>query len=561
MGTISVKYTGTFPIPANSLDPTADSKYKTLTSSSSSTPGSAVGSASAWKEAPPGSVTAAVQAGASGPVLAEGISPISSTSKATTLPPAELQQLMDKVAVGQFGRVYVRVIGVGSFNGQMINLGVVSNLVGYDPPKKNVNTTTKFTLESTRASIPWRPDPSLGSCVRVFQVNWEGDLNKSAGWKNIYLASPPLSTAKQNADAFAASKFYPAVGMYCPGDFGFKDECGFWCQVKQLDDMFAHIWDEFAAFYNNIGATIGEFIAEHNPICDWADSATDSPLVGPVCKAITKIAVEAIVKVLMSAVGLPPTVPTSTQLRQIAKAKLKELAKAGIEYVGVPCDDLELTGTAASALDSTLKKGGVNIPPQQDANGQKVLSACDAIVDLTYNKIEADVRNAMNKTVVEQSGIPWFDNIPGFLMAPEPRAFIPAVTIWASIILDEKSTWLGFAQGSFTLLVDSYSIYFPSGQIQVQDLGNHLDGAFETLKNANDFDLNAATEAFLNTRKTASNKLSDFDGKGRFWGITSLAPIMQEKTIYYGSRAMLQVNATTEEVIGLPVRVEARFPA
>jgi hypothetical protein len=551
------KYQGTFPIPARELDPVADPAYKTLTASSAPGPGMPSGS-QGWKSAPaPGAVSAAIQSGTTGPILGQTITPTTKDGTAA-LAPAELQQLMDKVAVGRFGRVYIRVLGVGSFNGQLQELGVVSNLVGYDPPTLRVNGGTRFTAEAVRATVPWRPDPDLSSCVRVFKTNWTGDVKADGSWwKN-----PNLLVGvgeKVYNDAVAASKLYPHEGTYCPGDFGFKDECGFWCQVKQLDDMLAHIWDEFAAIYNNLGSTLGEFIAEHNPICQWAADAVDSKLVESTCKAITKIAVEAVVKVLISAIGLPPSVPTSSQLREIAKGKLKELAKAGIDYIGVPCDDLQVTGTAAKALDKTLTEGGFDIPTQQDADGSTMFSACDAIIDLTYDKLEAEARAAMNKSVVQQSGIPWYDNVPGFLMAPEPRAFVPPVTVWASITLDEKTAFAGMYNGFTRLKVDSYSIYFPGGELLMSELGDNLSGDFATLLASSDADLTNATEAFLKV-KGGPTKSGSTNGKGRWFGITAITPILQDK-IYFGTRAWLEVNATTEEVTGLPTKVEAKFPA
>jgi hypothetical protein len=113
--------------------------------------------------------------------------------------------------------------------------------------------------------------------------------------------------------------------------------------------VFVALWDDMIVFaFNELKAFVVETIAEFGG-CNLLVGAVGGA-VGDVsqeqAKAWCETAANAVVTAVMAAYGIPPTLPTSSDLIEAAKGDLTALAVEYAKSLGVPCDEL---GDASAA--------------------------------------------------------------------------------------------------------------------------------------------------------------------------------------------------------------------
>jgi len=112
------------------------------------------------------------------------------------------------------------------------------------------------------------------------------------------------------------------------------------------------LWDLVAATYNMVYSSINGLVASLNPICLAASAASSDAQA--TCEAISRSVQSAVVTNLT---GLPPSLPTSDVLEQLASGEIEGAVEVAIEAglgalgVGVTCDDLTVSGAAADGID------------------------------------------------------------------------------------------------------------------------------------------------------------------------------------------------------------------
>lgn len=492
-----------------------------------------------------GAVTDAVKAGTEGPVkVAQQI-----LAPDKDVPVAELVSYMQNVAPGPVGRVYIRVLGLTKDG---TPTGMASNLVTYEPPLRELPDAPRFTVEDGFISVPWRANPDLASCTRV-TVPWTGALAQGG---TLLVSQPGIDQGYLNA----ASASYPRTGTYCPGDFPYVDPCPFWCQVANMDELLAAIWDHIAAVYNGLADSIGQWIAENSPICGWVGDVAGSKTTEEECKTVVKATVAAVVKAVMTAVGLPPVLPTSEELKAIADGKVEELALSLVKQIGVPCDDLTLTGLEATAALKALD--ALDVPPpkaQQDA-GEDVLGVCEAIIHAVWDEAKAQAKEAMNKEIVESSGMPSYPMIAGLTIAPEPFSLQQPALVLVVMKLDPLQEPKNPKAHTFDLGIASLHYRFGGATATAKEVPNGGETyltqlPFGTKQSPNHKVMETMAEIY-------ASKIGVTDGKGRWFAMTVLEPLesIKNETISYGQHITLRATSYWTTVQGMPYEFADLYP-
>jgi hypothetical protein len=165
--------------------------------------------------------------------------------------------------------------------------------------------------------------------------------------------------------------------------------------IAEYYALLAALWDEIAKTYNTIYDTLNTLVAKFNPIC--LQAAVVSKKAGDVCVGIAKSVQAAVVQTVT---GLPPQVPTSEVLEQIADGKLDAALQAGMDValgqLGLSCDTLTLKSSASYGLSKANSEfGNQDSKAVLDAatTSDGSLSACKAFSSITrgmvYKKLAA----------------------------------------------------------------------------------------------------------------------------------------------------------------------------
>ena len=366
-------------------------------------------------------------------------------------------------APGANGRVYIRVIGVGKPSTSptsptgLAGLGTASTLVAYDPPRAAAGPSPTFTIKSIKLTLPNRPYPPNGACIRVTQTPWD--------------ASGKLSISQPGASPVeikAAQAFYPTPGMYCPWDFGYN-ACDLACSAGEIINYLAKTWDFVAVLYNKIIDTAAGLIAKLNPICVGAGLAgADS--VQSACEKITKVVANVAIAAALTSFGLPPSLPTSSQVAALAQGNLEAAALLALQQAGVPCDSLTLDSGTADAAAYAAKEAGVALP---DPGPSGQLGACQVLIHLVAEKFKAQVVEATSKQAAASTGMPEFPTITGLTVIPEPTGWLQPATLAVVASLDVASVPPGFDLNGYAVTLDavSHSFYHGDGVVMLKEWG------------------------------------------------------------------------------------------
>lgn len=334
-------------------------------------------------------------------------------------------------------QVWVRVIPLAG--GAVI--GPASNLSTVTLPDPDAVVPLKFTVDSVVFDPGISGNYQLATCVRVTQVPWDEN------GKHI-----PLTPTYQDSGLMSA--FYKVPRTYCPQDFP-PPECDGLCTFTEtlvdglsvVVDALAKVWDVVASAYNflvelavTIGAALNPFCIQARVATAVADSAFGTEMsddVNSTCDAIAKVATKAVVSAVLSSFGLPPSLPTSAQLAEIAKGNLEVLAVEYLKSLGVPCDEMKLSPEEATLVADGVDAAGGELPASvQPSDGVDV---CGQMIGAALEQVTKVVKTALYQQVGGSTGLPVPSTpIAGFELILEPRAKYTGadITITASTSAD-----------------------------------------------------------------------------------------------------------------------------
>lgn len=356
----------------------------------------------------------------------------SKATKVTDLTASITSGLLAQITgMTQTGDVWVRAIGFHGFpsRGQEATmLPVASSALGMNagPPPVVLPVDlqiTSLSIQPRAASVP----EFLG-CVRVTQVpQWWNNPNdphfKSSGGLNDLLSEGLLNQ-------FTHASF-PDVGTYCwvpPAE----DDCGWLeCAMDAVGDgleaiasVLAKAWDAVAAIYNGLVSLVVDVLAYLNPVCRIMEAA-DSPGVDE-CNSITEAVSRVAVSAVLASFGLPPSLPTSSELKSMAEGDLIAWAVEGLKQLGVPCDSLHVESDVAAIAQAA----GAEIPQEPDGS----IDGCAAAVRVVIRETREQIKRTTYTTLAGSLNRFYYP-VDGFEMIPEPlgRAGVIGTVIEASV--------------------------------------------------------------------------------------------------------------------------------
>ncbi|MCB0978995.1 MAG: hypothetical protein KDB02_16195 [Acidimicrobiales bacterium] len=320
-------------------------------------------------------------------------------------------------------RVYVRVLPM--HDGQP--LGAASPPLRLSKPHPTQPPTAAFDLVKADFDAGRAANPALSGCVRVTEVPWTSE-------QAVSLLSPDPDEVPANWQFVAP--FYRVPGTYCYNDFehgSTDDDCdlGILCDVGEtiggavstasdlLEEVVAPAWDFIATTYNGLIDLAATALSKLNPLCLQAGAAakaTGSSAVSDAadtCEQLSKVAAKAAIAAVLTSFGIPPSLPTSSQLAAIAEGRIADLGVEVLKSLGVPCDDLNVTPEEAAAA----RAAGADVP----ADG---VDACRLFVEKSLTVVQQQAALDAQTKVGMAAGLPYPPVlIDGFAMQLEPRQF------------------------------------------------------------------------------------------------------------------------------------------
>ena len=226
---------------------------------------------------------------------------------------------------------------------------------------------------------PTPPNPGYVNCWQF--VKWDvaqRNLNffkaDQYQWWDDFLAaigpSTPICPGPCYFDSikFGGGKPCKSGGVYIPG-------------LSELGTFAVQLWDALVAGLSAIKGWVVDAIVQVSGCTAFASKAF--------CDGVATLAVNAV----LAAYGIPPSLPDSEQLKQIAKGELKELVLESAQDLGIPCAEL---GTASNAI------------------GADEIS-CDTLIDAALDEVERTVGEFFAESARASAGIPF---PPGAIVQP-----------------------------------------------------------------------------------------------------------------------------------------------
>lgn len=323
-------------------------------------------------------------------------------------------------------------------NPPIANMNVVGSVLY---PGRGGNDTLAGCIRVTK--VPWTPQEVTNALVSsrgsIFNPP-AGGISTPAGVGGID-TSPPGNDGVDRSGWLWVAPFYPTPGTYCPADFpppppddggggcGLNPVCygekgfdavagGLNAAIKWTVETIGPIWDYVAKAYNGLIDLAAKVAGTLNPFCLQAraaakvsgsatlDSAADE------CTKYATIASKAAIGAVLAAYGLPPSLPTTEQLKAIAAGRLEDLAVELMKDLGVPCDDLVVDADVAGPIGNQT---GYDVPPEG-------VDICRAMVKKVMGAIKDKAKVAVQQQVGATTGMPSPSSaIAGFDMIIEPR--------------------------------------------------------------------------------------------------------------------------------------------
>ena len=237
---------------------------------------------------------------------------------------------------------------------------------------------TPYDLTAT-IQPPTPPNPGYVNCWQF--VKWDNaeralNIFKAAQykwWDDFLTAIGPDTPICPGPCYFGSIKFgggkpCTSGGLYIPG-------------LSELGALGVQLWDALVAGLSAVKGWVVDAIVKVSGCTAFASKAF--------CDGVATLAVNAVLAVY----GIPPSLPNSEQLKQIAKGELKELVLESAQDLGIPCAEL---GTATSAV------GADDI-------------SCDALIDAALDEVERQVGELFAESARASAGIPF---PPGAIVQP-----------------------------------------------------------------------------------------------------------------------------------------------
>jgi len=268
------------------------------------------------------------------------------------------------------------------------------------------------------------PNPAMGNCASI-------TLPSQSAIDAYY----PEGT---NTAAVGPIAFYPqGSGTYClvPGT---PEACvvedipivgGYACDLGQAIedgvDTFIDVLLQFYALgtqiYNGAISGVVDIIAKFNPIC-LAITAGDQNA-GKSCEMVAGIVAHAAITAVLASFGLPPSLPSLSELEALGRGELAVVAVALMKQAGIPCDDVKPSPELAESLQAAGGELGAG------AEVQALSDPCLALAGAVLDAVIAEVKQGATNQMASATGLADFSSIPGFEMKPDSRSIPSPMTV------------------------------------------------------------------------------------------------------------------------------------
>lgn len=348
----------------------------------------------------------------------------------TTAPPAEIEQHLEALTAPAGREAYVRALAIE--NNQVI--GIASPLVRIIYPyEEPASPLTINAIDFDPGNIP---NSAWSRCALV-EVPWD-----EPGWVAPADISPEQLTQLQNV--------YYEDGSYCYVQ-PTSEELSAWEELGLLLssewDMIKDGWDAVATLYNNFLDDASSFLAAWNPVCEWLGEVSASA--DATCKQATKAIAKIAISAVMTYLGLPPSIPTGSQVADAfvgaLEGDLSAIAEGWMAQLGVPCDDLTMSTENYDKLRGLAGKAGVDAP----ANSGESASLCKELARIIMRKAVKEAEQLISQQSAAVIGGPAPPTpIAGFSMVPDPDGIWQPMT--AVVTATRNPEYEGDLPDSFT---------------------------------------------------------------------------------------------------------------
>lgn len=284
------------------------------------------------------------------------------------------------------------------------------------PRAEGAGDAIRVKVTASSLDLGRAPNPALAGCAQV-DVPWPrptGDVTDEQ--------SPEFeAAAKATGNPFAArvlAAFYPADGVYCPGDWPPPERCSnVFCDayygvvdgLSFLWELVSTYWDLAASLYNTIVDGVVSTIGDMNVFCELAGSAKAK------CYAASKMVAGVAASAALSMLGLPPRIPSSDVVAGIAQGEVGGIVSGFLQSIGVPCQELASDPDAVDAITALAAKLGVS---ETDVAAQIAKDPCGALSDLLVSAAVGAVKSSASSGVAAASGMPFDPSIKGLYLTP-----------------------------------------------------------------------------------------------------------------------------------------------
>ncbi|HKY61561.1 MAG TPA: hypothetical protein VJP59_11175, partial [Gemmatimonadota bacterium] len=358
---------------------------------------------------PSGGLPPAIDENEAAPQAAPAVSmPAGGVSVAEHAPTGPIDAPMD---------FYIRVIPTknGQPAGPPSNVVVAHYIPGPDPAQEaaskaisewsySQNPPPLFDVLKIDAEIPPAPNPELASCVRIVSETPPFPAGVGLG---VYV-NPDGSTVPRGGGGTKITGTLPytldqsGLALYpftaCPGEKGnFQwgsvgcDPLDPFCNAGELLGDAAEAAIDAGEFLVGLANGVAE---AYNELKAWAIDQVASVVcpesVGGECKTLINVGVD----ILLTSVGVPPTMPNFSDLANLAKGELVDLALDQLG-VGAACDAVATAGTGKSCgeLASQLHEldACTLAPKGQEDNCRKLLKDAEVACKLAANSSQCKI--------------------------------------------------------------------------------------------------------------------------------------------------------------------------
>jgi hypothetical protein len=293
---------------------------------------------------------------------------------------------------------YIRLVPTkdGQVAGPPSNVVVAHYLPGPDPNQEVISQAFEnasppfFDVLDIKVEMPPAPNPELASCVRI--VSETPPFPRGIGALGVYV-NPDGSTVRIGGAGTKITGTLPytlqdGMALYpftaCPGERADFQ----WGSVGCGSNPFCSA-GEFMTGVTEAAVDAGEFLVDlangaaeaYNELKTWAIDQVATAVCPSSAAAECKTMINVGVDILLTSVGVPPTMPSFGDLANLAKGELVDLALDELG-VGAACDAVAAgTGKSCGQLAMSLKDlNACALAPQgQEGTCQEVLTEAVAV--------------------------------------------------------------------------------------------------------------------------------------------------------------------------------------